>query len=53
LPLEEAAVCYLARLPVLHQDPFDRMLICQALANGLTLLTPDAQLHRYPVAIRW
>ena len=53
LPLDEVAACYLGRLPVLHQDPFDRMLVCQALARGLILLTPDEQLHRYPVAVLW
>jgi len=53
LPLAEGDACYLPKLPPLHQDPFDRMLVCQALANGLTLLTPDPQLHRYPVPSLW
>lgn len=35
------------RLPVLHRDPFDRMLISQALADGLTLVTADLQLEGY------
>lgn len=50
---EEGAVGYLARLPSVHADPFDRMLVCQALAHGLTLLTPDAWLQRYPVPSLW
>src|SRR5436305_146163 len=41
LALSENAVLILDRLPVLHKDPFDRMLICQAIADGLVLLTPD------------
>ena len=53
LPLDEEAVCALTKLPALHSDPFDRMLVCQAIAHGLTLLTPDAQIHRYPVNVKW
>jgi PIN domain nuclease of toxin-antitoxin system len=37
------------RLPLLHRDPFDRMLVAQALCEGLTLVTRDAQIHRYDV----
>lgn len=53
LPLEEGDVCFLGKLPPLHQDPFDRMLVCQALAHGLTLLTPDTMIRRYPVPTLW
>jgi len=35
-------------LPPLHKDPFDRMLVAQALTEGLVLLTADATLGRYP-----
>lgn len=38
-------------LPRLHGDPFDRMLIAQAQIEGLTLVTSDAQLARYGVAV--
>lgn len=41
----------LAGLPLLHRDPFDRLLICQALHNGLTLATADAAIRAYPVPI--
>ena len=37
-----------ARLPDLHRDPFDRMLIAQATVEGVTLLTADAAVLRYP-----
>lgn len=40
-----------AQLPLHHKDPFDRMLVAQALAEGLTLVTADRRLSRYPVAI--
>lgn len=37
-----------AGLPPLHGDPFDRLLIAQAISEGLTLVTGDAQVARYP-----
>jgi PIN domain nuclease of toxin-antitoxin system len=40
---------HLSRLPPLHRDPFDRMLVCQALIGALTIVTPDADIARYPV----
>ena len=39
-------------LPHHHKDPFDRILIAQAMAEGVTLLTSDAVLARYPGPIR-
>ncbi len=53
LPLDEEAALYVARLPNLHGDPFDRMLICQAIVYGLALATPDDQIAQYPVRIIW
>ena len=38
-----------ASLPMYHRDPFDRMLIAQARAEGLTLVTDDSQIARYDV----
>lgn len=43
----------LAELPQIHADPFDRMLVAQALVEDLTLVTGDEVLHRYPVATLW
>jgi PIN domain nuclease of toxin-antitoxin system len=37
----------------LHRDPFDRMLICQAIMEGMTLVTPDPLITQYPVATVW
>lgn len=51
--LNEEAVLQLAKLPDHHRDPFDRMLICQAVAQGLTIMTPDPAIARYPVPIAW
>lgn len=49
LPLDETSVRYLAELPPLHRDPFDRMLICQAMANNMTLVTVDGAILQYTV----
>jgi PIN domain nuclease of toxin-antitoxin system len=40
-------------LPDLHRDPFDRMLVAQAMSLDLTLVTVDAALRRYPVRTLW
>ena len=53
LPLDEEAALHLDRLPALHQDPFDRMLVCQAIVHGLAIVTPDRLIAQYPVRIVW
>ena len=40
-----------ARLPLHHRDPFDRLLIAQARQDGLTLVTADTRIHAYDVAV--
>ena len=40
-----------ARLPPIHRDPFDRMLIAQAQAENLTLVTSDPEIWRYDVQV--
>lgn len=49
LPLDEGSVSHLAELPQIHRDPFDRMLICQAVEHDLTLVTVDDVVSAYPV----
>jgi PIN domain nuclease of toxin-antitoxin system len=39
-------------LPWVHKDPFDRLLVAQAIVEGIELLTLDATLARYPGPIR-
>ena len=51
LPLDEASVTRLAKLPSIHRDPFDRMMICQALEHQMTIVTVDHLIPAYPVAI--
>jgi PIN domain nuclease of toxin-antitoxin system len=49
LPITGAHARQVGLLPLLHRDPFDRMLAAQALAENLTLVTADRELARYPI----
>jgi PIN domain nuclease of toxin-antitoxin system len=51
LPVTMAHGIAAAKLPPLHKDPFDRMLVAQASLESLTLLTADARLQNYGVAV--
>lgn len=53
LSLDEKAVYHLSRLPNHHRDPFDKMLVCQAIEHGLTILTSDKLITQYPVSTIW
>jgi PIN domain nuclease of toxin-antitoxin system len=52
LAITGAHVVALAALPLLHKDPFDRMLVAQAMVEGVTLVTRDPAVARYPGPIR-
>jgi PIN domain nuclease of toxin-antitoxin system len=51
LPVEEGAFPHLAGLPLLHRDPFDRILVAQTLQHGLKLATVDDAVRAYPVPL--
>lgn len=51
--LDEEATLYISKLPDIHKDPFDRMLICQAITSDMLLLTPDEFISQYPVKCDW
>ena len=53
LPLDEEATLYLAKLPDLHKDPFDRILMWHSIATGLIILTPDELISQYPLRSIW
>lgn len=53
LPLEMAHLALVATLPHYHRDPFDRLLVAQALAEGISLLSADAELDAYGVQRLW
>ena len=53
LAIRVAHIRALAGLPEFHKDPFDRLLVAQALSEGLTLATKDAVLKRYGALVVW
>jgi PIN domain nuclease of toxin-antitoxin system len=52
LPITSEHAVSIDSLPDLHKDPFDRILLAQALTEGITLITADAQLARYRGPVR-
>ncbi len=52
VPVTSQHAVHIDSLPPLHKDPFDRLLLAQAQCEGVTLLTADAQLARYPGPVR-
>jgi PIN domain nuclease of toxin-antitoxin system len=53
LAVDEEAALHALRLPLLHRDPFDRLLVSQAIVHGLTILTPDPVVARSPARTLW
>ena len=52
LPITGAHTVAVESLPPIHKDPFDRILVAQATAEGITLLTSDVLVAKYPGPIR-
>ena len=53
LAIDEEASLHLSKLPSLHRDPFDRILVSQAIVHGLSILTPDPLITQYPARTIW
>jgi PIN domain nuclease of toxin-antitoxin system len=53
LSIRTAHISVLAGLPDIHKDPFDRMLIAQAAADGMAVIASDEQFRRYAVKVLW
>ena len=53
LSIDEAAALQSDKLPNVHRDPFDRILISQAILGGMALVTPDRLIRMYPVRTVW
>ena len=53
LPISCVQLNQLVALPFHHRDPFDRLLIAQALADGMTVVTRDLEFSKYPAKILW
>jgi PIN domain nuclease of toxin-antitoxin system len=51
LVIDEATVAHLSTLEPHHRDPFDRILICQALEHDLQIVTVDTLIEKYPVKL--
>lgn len=51
LPIDEASVAHLPKLEPHHRDPFDRILVCQAIEHSLQLVTVDPVMSKYPAKI--
>lgn len=53
LPIEPEHVIEMLSLPDFHKDPFDRMIIAQAISSQYSLISSDSIFHQYPVNIIW
>lgn len=53
LPISFADTVQVMNLPLHHRDPFDRILIAQAINHSLTLVSCDAAFTAYPIQLRW
>lgn len=53
LPVESEHCRRILDLPAIHQDPFDRLLIAQALCEEMQIMTTDRHISSYPVATLW
>lgn len=53
LPIDPSHLSVLLDLPFHHRDPFDRLIIAQAISEGLTVLSGDGEFRQYPVRVVW
>jgi PIN domain nuclease of toxin-antitoxin system len=53
LPIQLSHTLYVYTLPLLHRDPFDRILIAQSQTEGLPILTADPLIRQYSVDTIW
>jgi PIN domain nuclease of toxin-antitoxin system len=53
LDVDEESALLASRLAAFHSDPFDRLLVAQAIVHGMTILTPDPEIQKYAVRVLW
>jgi len=53
LHIENEYLQMLTKLPLIHKDPFDRLLVSTALSEGLTIVTADENIQKYDVPWIW
>ena len=51
LPVDGRLAAHVATLPLIHRDPFDRLIVAQSITEGFTLITADHEIARYPSPI--
>lgn len=52
LSIQSAHIVTISSLPMIHKDPFDRLLVAQANVEGITLLTADTRVAEYPGSVQ-
>jgi PIN domain nuclease of toxin-antitoxin system len=53
IAIDEECALHVSKLEALHRDPFDRLLVAQAIVHGLTIATPDPLIRQYPARSMW
>ena len=53
LAIDEESAIFTSRLPRWHTDPFDRILVAQAIVHGMVIVTPDPEIRKYAARILW
>jgi PIN domain nuclease of toxin-antitoxin system len=53
LPVDQESALLVARLPLFHTDPFDRLLVAQAIVHGMIIVTPDPAVTQYAARSMW
>ena len=53
LAIDEESALHASRLPFLHRDPFDRLLVAQSIVHGMAIATPDPLIRQYPARVIW
>ncbi len=53
LPITLAHALAIETLPLIHKDPFDRLLISQAQVEAMPLISHDSQIAAYPILVEW
>lgn len=51
--IRESDLGALLKLPELHKDPFDRLIIAQSISRSMPILSPDSLIFKYPVQVIW
>jgi PIN domain nuclease of toxin-antitoxin system len=53
LSIDEESALHVGKLPWIHGDPFDRVLVSQAIIHGMTIVTSDPEITQYPARTIW